>query len=236
MSSLAIRLYRIVQPVLGSSLKHVAHRLRKPLYGDTSELGESMAAHALVHPDDARWVVEVGANDGITVANSPYFIRRGWNALLVEPNPATYAKLHARSASNPRIRTAQVACSSTPGTMTLRLFEGDQTGVLATLHPDAASSRDGSDAVSHEVEVQVERLDTLLGAHGVPQAFAVLSVDTEGHDLDVLRGLDFARFQPGVIVTETDDATEAEKHALLQAAGYRLANRVGVNTLWQRMR
>lgn len=236
MPSLAIRLYRLVQPVLGPSLKHVAHRLRKPLYGDTSELGESMAAHALVDPEDASWIVEVGANDGLTVANSPYFIRKGWNALLIEPNPTPYATLATRCAGNDRLHTAQVACSSAPGTLTLRLFEGDATGVLATLHPDAETSRGGSDTVAREVPVQVERLDALLERFGVPQAFAVLSVDTEGHDLEVLRGLDFDRFHPGVVITETDEATEADKHALLEAAGYRLANRVGVNTLWQRIR
>ena len=236
MSSALLRLYRLLQPVLGQPLRVLAHRLRHIVYGDTSELGESMAAYALVHPDDEHWIVEVGANDGITVANAPFFTRRGWNALLIEPNPTSYDKLVARTRPNPRIQTVQAACSSSPGTLRLRRFVGDDTGVLATLHPEAEGSRGGSDDVADEVSVRAERLDTLLSEHGVPAAFAVLSVDTEGHDLEVLRGLDFVRFAPGVIITETDDATEPEKHAYLQLHGYRLADRVGVNTLWQRMR
>jgi hypothetical protein len=66
----------------------------------------------------------------------------------------------------------------------------------------------------------------------VPTDFALLSIDTEGHDLSVLRGLDFDRFQPRVIITETDDETEPDKRELLVDHGYRLVHGVGVNTIW----
>ena len=110
----------------------------------------------------------------------------------------------------------------------------DTAGLLSTLHPGADASRDGTTAVAGEVDVRVERLTDLLDAHGVPADFAFLSVDTEGHDLHVLRGLDFTRYRPHLVLTETDDVTEPEKRALLTANGYRLATEVGVNTLWLR--
>ena len=113
----------------------------------------------------------------------------------------------------------------------LRVFDGDAEGQLSTLDL-GHGPRDGAAAVLDAPEVLVERLTTLLDEHGVPPDFALLSVDTEGHDLAVLRGLDFARYRPGVIITETDEATEADKRALLHAHGYRLAEAVGVNTLW----
>ncbi len=228
-----MRLYRLLQPLLGPQARILVHRLRQRLTGDTSELGEALAAARLVPPGTPTWVVEVGANDGVRCSNSRYFVRRGWDALLVEPNPQLFARLSANTAADARVRRVEAACSDAPGTMTLRLFDGDEAGLLATLHPgaDAARGMDTS-VVAREVPVRVERLTDLLAQAGVPARFGVLSVDTEGHDLNVLRGMDVERFRPAVVITETDDETEAAKHAFLTASGYRLADTVGVNTLW----
>ena len=234
MHALLVRLYRALQPVIGQPLRPAVHALRRWVLRDTSELGEATAVRALVRPEWPRWVVEVGANDGRTKANAFPFVRRGWDALLVEPNPRLFTRLEATMRAYPRARCVQAACSDAPGTLRLRLFEGDTAGLLSTLHPAADASRDGTTVVASEVPVRVERLTDLLDAHGVPADFAFLSVDTEGHDLHVLRGLDFDRYRPRLVLTETDAETEAEKRALLQAHGYRLATEVGVNTLWQR--
>ena len=234
MYALLVRLYRAVQPFIGQPLRPLVHAVRRWALGDTSELGEATAARALIRPEWPRWVVEVGANDGRTKANAYPFVRRGWSALLVEPNPRLFARLEATMRPFPNVRCVQAACSDAPGTLALRLFEGDTAGLLSTLHPGADTSRDGTSAVASEVSVRVERLTDLLDAAGVPADFAFLSVDTEGHDLHVLHGLDFGRYRPHLVLTETDDATEPVKRALLKANGYRLVDEVGVNTLWQR--
>lgn len=233
LQALLVRLYRLLQPLLGPDARLFVHRLRQRLTGDTSELGEALAAAALVPDGAPQWVVEVGANDGVRCSNSRYFVRRGWRALLVEPNPVLFARLLANTGAAPGVTCVEAACSDAPGTMTLRTFEGDDAGLLATLHPGATEARgSGTSVVTSETEVRVERLTDLLAAHGVPARFGVLSVDTEGHDFAVLAGLDLDRFRPAVLITETDEASEPEKHAHLQRHGYRLADTVGVNTLW----
>ena len=38
-------------------------------------------------------VLDIGANDGITLSNSRLLIESGWDGVLVEPSPKAYAKL-----------------------------------------------------------------------------------------------------------------------------------------------
>jgi hypothetical protein len=50
----------------------------------------------------------------------------------------------------------------------------------------------------------------------------------EGHELDVLRGFDFAYWRPRLILLE-DHVTSLDKHRFLNEAGYRLMRRTGLN-------
>ncbi len=65
----------------------------------------------------------------------------------------------------------------------------------------------------------------------------LLSVDAEGHDLAVLRSLDFDIYRPSVIAVESHTITmpqlmETELHAFLSEKNYDLVNRVGFTCLY----
>lgn len=229
-----LRTYRLLKPVLGHPFRVAAHALRRSLTGDTSQLGEASVAYSLAEPTWPQWIVEVGANDGITCSNARLFLRRGWHALLVEPNPHLFPRLVENVKAWPKAQCEPVACSDAPGALPLRIFADDPTGMLSTIHAEADTNRGRTRPVAEVQEVDVVTLTSLLDRHQVPSDFGVLSVDTEGHDLHVLQGLDFERYRPHLIITESDDQTEEEKHALLSRNGYALTERVGVNTIWQR--
>jgi hypothetical protein len=57
-----------------------------------------------------------------------------------------------------------------------------------------------------------------------PIGFELLSVDVEGHELEVLSGFDFPRWQPQLILLE-DHVGSLERHRFLKNAGYRLIRR-----------
>lgn len=229
-----LRAYRTLKPVLGHPFQVAAHALRRSFTGDTSQLGEASLAHSLAEPDWPRWIVEVGANDGITASNARLFLRRGWHALLVEPNPHIFPRLVENVKAWPRAQCVQVACSDAPGTLPLRIFADDPTGMLSTIHTKAESNRGRTRPVAEVHEVEVLTLTALLDDYQVPSDFGILSVDAEGHDLQVLQGLDFERYRPRLIITESDERTEDEKRSLLQDQGYALTEHVGVNTFWKR--
>jgi hypothetical protein len=81
------------------------------------------------------------------------------------------------------------------------------------------------------VTVRVETLADLLRAHQWEADFGLLSIDTEGLDLQVLQGLDLTVWRPRVIITE-DYYSNEEKFALLKRRDYVLHSHAGSNTIW----
>jgi hypothetical protein len=73
-----------------------------------------------------------------------------------------------------------------------------------------------------EERVPTARLDSLLARHGISQV-DFLVIDTEGHDFEILRSLDFARVTPTLLMFEHQHLSVADKqnaYGLLAAAGY----------------
>lgn len=55
---------------------------------------------------------------------------------------------------------------------------------------------------SKEITVRTEPLSDVLTRFDVPRRYGVLSVDAEGHDLDVLETAALATFRPAVVCVE----------------------------------
>src|SRR5205823_4844967 len=78
------------------------------------------------------------------------------------------------------------------------------------------------------IEVPARTLDDILTEAGAPSRFDFLSVDVEGHELEVLSGFDFVRWRPRLVLLE-DHVGNLGKHRFMRAAGYQLIRRVENN-------
>ena len=74
------------------------------------------------------------------------------------------------------------------------------------------------------IRVPVRTLDSILEEAGSPAAFDFLSIDVEGHEIEVLQGFDLARWRPRLVMIE-DHVADLSKHRYLNAAGYRIIRR-----------
>ena len=70
----------------------------------------------------------------------------------------------------------------------------------------------------------IRTLDSVLEEARAPEHFDFLSIDVEGHEIEVLRGFDIARWQPRLILLE-DHVADLSKHRYLTAHGYRIVRR-----------
>jgi hypothetical protein len=78
------------------------------------------------------------------------------------------------------------------------------------------------------IDVPVRTLDTLLEEAGAPRSLDFLSVDVEGHEIEVLSGFDFARWAPRFILLE-DHVAHLSRHRFMTPHGYRLVRRTELN-------
>jgi hypothetical protein len=78
-------------------------------------------------------------------------------------------------------------------------------------------------------------VNRVIVEHLAGRAPDLLSIDTEGLDLAILRALDFARFRPRVVCAETsevDGSVDQELIDLMRAKGYDVRGGTFVNTIF----
>ena len=155
--------------------------------------------------------VEVGANRPQFASQTWHLEELGWTGVLIEPQPDLADALRQARAAT----VFAVACSSPANAgRRMRLYVA---GALSSLDRDRMAPGAEPEQV---IDVPVRTLDDILIEAGAPQGFDLLSVDVEGHELEVLGGFDFARWQPRLILLE-DHVGNLDRHRFLTAAGYR---------------
>ena len=105
-----------------------------------------------------------------------------------EPHPKTFASLRARAAELPgfgdRIHLRNQALTDRPGALELHDFADEDGSTQASLSRGAVELFSPR-TVSHAVECST--IDAVMAAEGVRE-IAFLKIDTEGFDLNVLKG------------------------------------------------
>jgi FkbM family methyltransferase len=163
--------------------------------------------------------VEVGANHPQKDSQTWHLEQSGWTGILIEPEPQLADQLR----KSRRATVIEVACSS-PENVGRRL-PFYVAGALSSLdrHRMAPGSRPET-----VIEVPVRILDDILASVGAPQPIDFISIDVEGHEIEVLQGFDFARWRPRLVLLE-DHVGDLGKHRFMKTTGYRLVRRTGFN-------
>jgi FkbM family methyltransferase len=163
--------------------------------------------------------VEVGANDPTKDSQSWHLEQIGWTGILVEPLPELAANLRAARTA----KVFEVACSSPARAgETMRLHVA---GAFSSFDPNLAVTGMRADRT---IDVTVRTLDDVLNEGEARRPIDLMSVDVEGHELEVLSGFDFDHWKPRLILLE-DHVSSLDKHRFMLRSGYRLIRRTGLN-------
>ena len=163
--------------------------------------------------------VEVGANHPTESSQTWHLEQAGWTGVLVEPQPDLATTLRAAR----KAKVFAAACTSP-----------EQAGASLPLHVDGARSALDRDRMApgaqaaYTMLVPTRTLDSILVEAEAPAPIDFLSIDVEGHEVEVLSGFTFARWQPSLILIE-DHVGSLRTHRTLQRNGYRLVRRLGNN-------
>lgn len=142
--------------------------------------------------------IDIGAGHPVYDNVSFAFYLSGWCGITVEPNPAL-AELGR--AVRPRDRLFEGLCGAAAGEATLYL-QREFHGLSTTIAEHARGAEKETGRTAEAVTLPMTTLAALCEASHAPARFEFLKVDVEGAEADVLRGADFARFRPLVIVVE----------------------------------
>lgn len=153
---------------------------------------------------DNGYFVEIGANDGISQSNTCYFERhRNWKGLLVEPVPHNYlsCKKH-RSSANRVFCHACVSfdyCDKFVEIIYSNLMstpKGVESDISDPFHHAESGKRFMRSTDENFVfGAPAATLNSLLKKAGAPKRIDLLSLDVEGGEIEVLKGIDHKEFR-----------------------------------------
>ena len=141
--------------------------------------------------------VDIGGGHPVYDNVSFAFYLSGWRGVVVEPNPALATLTRA---VRPRDRLYEGLCGAAAGQATLYL-QREFHGLSTTVAEHAHAAEKEVNRQSEAVTLPMTTLAALCEQHAPPN-FEFLKVDVEGAEADVLRGADFSRFRPKIIVVE----------------------------------
>jgi FkbM family methyltransferase len=166
------------------------------------------------------YFVDVGAADGITFSNSYYFELAGWNGVCLEPDPRNFEFAKKR-----RKKIYQYAAGSK---------NGKAEFFISDLHPDLSGLK-SQDLSKESYQVKVVTLDSILAKEKVKK-IDLLTIDTEGTELDVWKGLNVKKYKPEVVIIEymaLDKANYGIKDHVIKE-GYELMLQTKANYILRR--
>ncbi len=130
-------------------------------------------------------VIDVGANEG----QFARFIRRhiGFKGpiLSFEPSAGPYARLAAAAADDALWSTFQLALGTRQDRMSLNIMKDS---VFSSFQAPANTLFGEQIEIVETAETMVDRLDSIVERTGLSFGRAYLKTDTQGYDLEVLRG------------------------------------------------
>ena len=199
-----------------------------------SQDGEDAVMWSLFGDDTPGYFVEVGALDGRRFSNCYSFELAGWKGVCVEPHH-DYIELVRRNRPGSTCVHAAVSDHDADAAP----FFANRRGTLSTLDASKETlwkQRFARYFTGFDTQrVPVRTLTRILDEAGAPAPVDVVSIDVEGHELNVLRGLDFDKYRPRVLVIEALDAgAAAELEAFMSGKGYRKARQISSNLLFCR--
>ena len=168
-----------------------------------SQHGQEYLVLMLLGNIKSGYFVEFGAIDGITNSNSYYFEKiLGWNGILAEPAKRWHENLKYNRAVH-----IETDCVFSESNLTLEFVETGKWRGGNTLIKHLNSDNKNR-IISEKYSVRTISLNDLLDKFDAPRHIDFLSIDTEGSELEIIRGFNFSENSFSVICIEHNELIE----------------------------
>lgn len=170
--------------------------------------------------------LDVGANHPTDDSVTRAFYDHGWRGINIEPVQAYYDAL-----CQERPNDINLQCVAGENADSLTFYTIADTGLSTVEASVAQQHRDAGMKVSKQT-VQSRTLTSICEQYAQDRPIHFLKIDVEGHEETVLRGMDFSRWRPWIILIETPWARDQTWETLVTEAGYHSILFDGLNTFY----
>lgn len=218
------RLARRLPAPIAAAVRHVRRRAFWSPYSRVSysQEGEDLLVERYFEHRGAGFYVDVGAHHPHRFSNTQLLYERGWSGINIDGAPGSMA---AFERMRPRDVNLELLISDQPGEHDFFVFDEPALNSMSS-GLSSSRERDTAYSVSEIVSVHSMTLADVLRerARGV-QKIDLLTIDVEGHDLQVLRSNNWDEFRPEAVLVEVletrlGDLLDEPAVAFLVSLGY----------------
>ena len=173
-------------------------------------------------PNGVNSFIDIGANDGVLFSNTYKFAKQGANGLCIEPSSKAFRKLLLNHLFHSNVKCFKGAISNS--TNILYLKEDGYEETLSTVSDKAS--------IGYK-KINSYNFDYILDRFPKYENIDLLSVDVEGHELEVFQGLKNKSFNSKFIIIESDKLILDELLNLKCLSDYEVIGSNGINTFFK---
>ena len=192
-----------------------------------SQFGEDIVLKGFIlRSINNGFYVDVGCYHPKKYSNTYKLYKRGWRGINIDLDRL---KIKAFNWVRPQDHNVTAAISDQKSTV--KVYNFGHYSLDSTL--DEHTAFKNREKIQGVREVESRTLSEIIESSPFAgRQIDLLSIDTEGHDLNVLKSLDFEKYKPRLVIIEThlmnmDQIMESELYQYLKGKDYYLINWVG---------
>jgi FkbM family methyltransferase len=196
-----------------------------------SQFGEDVFIAQHFDPNYQGICIDIGATDGIGMSNTYHFEKHGWKCIAVEANPNMIDALKSNRANAVHCAVGQY--NNREVEFKLVTLEGGNQTAISGLELDQRLMQSHAflNPQVSIVKVQERTLDNIIADFDWVTHIDFISIDTEGTELDVLKGFDIPKWNVKLFCIE-NNFNDPEIEQYLGLFGYRKVRRHEVNDFY----
>jgi len=202
----------LIPPIFIKLLKKLNYKNQKKnldyfvsdIFKSYSQFNEDLIIDLLFNKKKMGFYVDIGANDPEANSNTKRFYDRGWRGINIEPNINAYQKIKEARKEDININ---IAISKEKKKMTFFLIGNDSS--ISTLdYKQAIKISKITKSKISSCEIETESLSNILNKNIKNIKIDLMSIDTEGHEVEVIESNDWNKYRPTVLIIESNINTE----------------------------
>lgn len=202
-----------------------------------SQCGEDLILETLLSHTKKGFYVDVGANHPIKFNNTLLFYNKGWSGINIEPSSSRMwlFKIFRRRDIN-----LNIGIGKENSEVDFYVFK---ESTLSTFDKGASEEyQKMGHPLKKVVKIKILPLKDILEKYVPQKQIDILSIDTEGFDMEVLQSNDWEKFRPRFLIIETleyrNDGTGKKLNEqfdpYMEKIGYVKVGETYINTIYER--
>ena len=167
--------------------------------------------------------IEAGGNDGFLQSNTYYLEKfKDWNGILIEGIPELYEKCKSER-KNSKVYNYALVSNEFKESYVEMHFANLMSVVDGSMKSEEGQRKHIENGVqvqdlkqSYSVNVKSKTLESILDDLEKPVKIDFLSLDVEGYELEVLKGMNLKKYKPNYILVEARNFEEINDYLIQQ--------------------